>query len=277
MSSLNSFYVERQVEIDLLGDTEGLFVLGFIDRSAIASINNLQSELLWKPELVQEVVHRLVTNGALLAAGEGGKLSLTPSGLQAIESFNRISSRQEGDARQSQALAQELFRSGVALSQSPRSVDKAVEADTRAIELDPDLPGALLNLGSILLSRAKYEPAEKYYRRALEAKPDYAKAHFNLGLLYHEREHATLAEMHYKTAIVLDPQYGDAYYNLAVLLEEHRRHSAAIPYWRTFLKFDSESKWADIARNRLYAARLPVAARYSPAPELIEAHEQEVI
>jgi tetratricopeptide (TPR) repeat protein len=275
MSSLNSFYVERQVEIDLLGDTEGLFVLGFIDRSAIASINDLQSKLLWKPELVQEVIHRLVAIGALQAAGEGSKLSLTPSGLQAIESFKRISSREKGDERQSHDLAQELFRSGVALSQSPRSVDKAVEAYTRAIELDPNLPGALLNLGSILLARAKYESAEEYYRRALDAKPDYAKAHFNLGLLYHEREHAALAEMHYKTAIVLDPQYGDPYYNLAVLLEEHRRHREAVRYWRTYLQFDSKSKWADIARNSIAAAEPP---GYSPTPvELIEAHEQEVI
>jgi len=62
-----------------------------------------------------------------------------------------------------------------------QSLDKAFEAATHAIQINPDLPDAHATLGSIYLFRRDYEHAIAEGRKAVALGPSYAEAHALLG------------------------------------------------------------------------------------------------
>ena len=57
----------------------------------------------------------------------------------------------------------------------------ALEAAGRALEIDPDLPPALINLGAAHSELKDYENAARAYSKAAAAWPHLAQAHTNLG------------------------------------------------------------------------------------------------
>lgn len=57
----------------------------------------------------------------------------------------------------------------------------AIERINKSLNLRPEQPGALNNLGNIYAAAERLEEAIDSYRRAIELKPDYAEAHHNLG------------------------------------------------------------------------------------------------
>jgi tetratricopeptide (TPR) repeat protein len=59
------------------------------------------------------------------------------------------------------------------------------------------------------------------------------------------------AEQHYQEAIRLHPNYADAHYNLALLYQGLRDILSAMRHWRAYLKLDTTSTWAQIARREL--------------------------
>ncbi len=159
-------------------------------------------------------------------------------------------------ARQKQRLADEWFQKGVDLEQRGGPAEEAEEAYRRALELDPGLAGALVNLGTIHFNARRWEEAERCYRQSLEATPGYALAHFNLGNLFDERGEHTRAVFHYQAALNVDAAYADAHYNLALLYQSSGESLAALHHWKQYLKLDSTSEWGAIARReleRLYA------------------------
>ena len=46
----------------------------------------------------------------------------------------------------------------------------------KALEINPDYPEALNNLGLMLNHQNEFQEAETYFRKALEINPDYAEA-----------------------------------------------------------------------------------------------------
>jgi hypothetical protein len=57
------------------------------------------------------------------------------------------------------------------------------------------------------------------------------------------------------TAIKLNPVYADAHFNLALLCERAGDSMKAVHHWKSYLKLDSSSSWADIARRQLEKLR----------------------
>ena len=101
-----------------------------------------------------------------------------------------------GNSAQEQ-LAEHWFQRGLALEESGAPVEEAVMAYRRAIETNPNAPGALVNLGTIAFRMRKMKEAAAYYTRAIEADPGYALAHFNLGNLHDEMGLLPDARKHY--------------------------------------------------------------------------------
>ena len=60
-------------------------------------------------------------------------------------------------------------------------LDEAIEHYQKALQLDPDLPEAQLNLGNALMEQGKTEQGIAHIQKAVQLKPDYAEAHNNLG------------------------------------------------------------------------------------------------
>lgn len=164
----------------------------------------------------------------------------------------KASSRPEADPRQQ---AESYFQQGLDVEQTGGDIAEAIRLYEKAIQLDPQAAGALVNLGTIHFNHQRWKDAETFYRRAVEADPGYALAHFNLGNLYDEMGQRAKAMEHYQASLRIAPAYADAHYNLALLYQSAGELMRAAQHWQTYLKLDPGSTWAGIARREIEKLR----------------------
>jgi tetratricopeptide (TPR) repeat protein len=158
------------------------------------------------------------------------------------------------------------FEKGLELERTGAPVEEIIEAYEKASALDPNSAGALVNLGTVFFNGHAWADAERHYLRALDIDQNYALAHFNLGNLYDERGDPVRAERHYQEAIRLHPSYADAHYNLALLYQGLRDILSAMRHWRAYLKLDTTSTWAQIARRELTKLEAMTVVKGSKTP-----------
>ena len=92
--------------------------------------------------------------------------------------------------------AEQYFLMGSLLDDgTPERVEEAVKAYRRALEDDPDLVAAIINLANIRYSRDELAEAQALYERAIALDPSYFEAHFNLGNIHHDHAHYGEAEV----------------------------------------------------------------------------------
>lgn len=161
--------------------------------------------------------------------------------------------------------AERWFQRGLDLELGGAAEADVVEAYEKALELDPQSAGVLVNLGTLHFNAHRLKQAEAYYRRALEVDTNYPLAHFNLGNLYDEKGDRSQAQTHYLAALEMNPRYADAHYNLALLYQVSGQALQAVHHWRLYLKLDPSSSWAVIARRELDKLRTATILR-GPAP-----------
>ncbi|MBI5067153.1 MAG: tetratricopeptide repeat protein [Deltaproteobacteria bacterium] len=105
---------------------------------------------------------------------------------------------------------------------------QARKAYARALELDPDHPGANLNLGRLLHEAGDGAGAELHYRRALEARPGDGVALFNLGVALEDQGKAEEALLAYARCLESAPEQADAHFNASRILERLGRKAEAL-------------------------------------------------
>jgi tetratricopeptide (TPR) repeat protein len=128
---------------------------------------------------------------------------------------------------------------------------EAARAYRRAIHGPARSPSAHFNLANCLYKmRRKIEAAEQY-RLALQLDAQCREAWNNLGVVLCELQQCDDAVWAYHRAITLAPWHGDAFYNLADCFDDRGVVAEAQRYWREYLRFDSDSEWAEYARSRL--------------------------
>ncbi len=91
---------------------------------------------------------------------------------------------------------------------------KAADAFSRALKLDPENPDALRGIGDIDYDRRKYDEAIAAYEHYLKNKPDDAEVMVDLGTMYLDTGNGDQAVAQYRKAIALKPDFYQAYYNL---------------------------------------------------------------
>ena len=159
------------------------------------------------------------------------------------------------EEREQRANAERWFQRGLELEQSGSPVETVIEAYEKAIDLDPNSAGALVNLGTIHFNGRDYTRAKRFYEKALEVDPEYALAHFDLANLFDERGDRPKAIEHYQAALRIAPNYADAHYNLALLYQGSNQTMRAVQHWTSYLKLDPAGHWATIARRELTKLR----------------------
>lgn len=87
-----------------------------------------------------------------------------------------------------------------------------------AIQLDPDVCGARLYLGTIRHQRKDRAGAMVLFREAIQRKPNYLEAHFNLGACLQEEGDRTAAIAAFRAAIRCQPLSAAAHARLGELL-----------------------------------------------------------
>jgi tetratricopeptide (TPR) repeat protein len=148
------------------------------------------------------------------------------------------------------STAEEYFRTAAMFDDGdPAHVDDASAAYRRALEADPYLVPALINLANLHYSRDEIAEAQALYERAIALEPDVFEAHFNLGNILHDLGRNQQAQGHYRDALRLNPSYADAHFYLAVTLEKNGQSHEARPHWRAYQQLAPNGEWVDLARE----------------------------
>lgn len=130
--------------------------------------------------------------------------------------------------------------------------DEAQQAEAlyrRALEADPYLVAALINLGNLHYTRNRLAEALALYEQAASLAPDYFEAHYNRGNVLHDAGRFEPAAEAYETALALDPDHAEAHFYRAVTLEKLERSADARPHWEAYRQLAPDGPWAELARE----------------------------
>lgn len=148
------------------------------------------------------------------------------------------------------AAAEDYFRIASALDDGDDGKqDQAAAAYRKALEIDPCLVAALINLANIHYSRDELAEAQALYERAIGLESDFFEAHFNLGNIYHDLGRYLEAQVCYKEALRLNPFYADTHFYLAVTYEKLGLSHEAAPHWRAYRQHAPKGEWVELARE----------------------------
>jgi tetratricopeptide (TPR) repeat protein len=146
--------------------------------------------------------------------------------------------------------AEQYFLMGSLLDDgTPDRTAEAITAYRRALEHDPDLVAALINLANIRYSRDELAEAQALYERAIALDPSYFEAHFNLGNIHHDHARYVEAEASYRAALSQNGSYPDAHFYLAVTLEKMGRSVDARTHWKAYERLAPEGEWVELAKE----------------------------
>ena len=147
-------------------------------------------------------------------------------------------------------LAEEYFHIASDLDDGEESTrEQAASAYRKALELDPHLVAALINLANIHYSRDELVEAQALYERAIALESDFFEAHFNLGNIYHDLGQYAEARGCYREALRLNPAYSDTHFYLAVTLEKMGLSHDARPHWRAYRHLAPQGEWVALAKE----------------------------
>ena len=146
-------------------------------------------------------------------------------------------------------LAEEYFLKGSALDADESRHHAAATWYRKALEIDPYLVPALINLANIHYGKDELAEAQALYERAIGLDPDFFEAHFNLGNIYHDLGRFQEAATCYRTALGLNAQYADAHFYLAITLEKIGHSVEAKPHWRAYQQLSPDGEWVELARE----------------------------
>jgi tetratricopeptide (TPR) repeat protein len=194
---------------------------------------------------------------ALIASGHGQlafdfRLDAAPA--RVLELRRRVS--RPADVRSEAAqpardteLAERYFRDASFLDGDESKQDEAAAAYRKALEVDPYLVAALINLANIHYSRDELAEAQALYERAIGLESDFFEAHFNLGNIYHDLGRFPEALSCYRHALTLNPYFADAHFYLAVTFEKMGSSHEARPHWRSYQQLAPNGEWVELAKE----------------------------
>jgi len=157
-----------------------------------------------------------------------------------------------GDPAAGRALsaAERCFLTGSLLDDGTVAhADEAAVQYRRALDHDPDLVAAIINLANIRYAKDELAEAQALYERAIGLDPTYFEAYFNLGNIHHDHGRYADAEACYREALGLNPGYADAHFYLAVTLEKMGRSADARTHWRAYQTLAPTGEWIELARE----------------------------
>jgi len=192
---------------------------------------------------------------------------------QTILTCQKILNQQANCAEAYQILGQAFYAGG--------SLQKAMEAYTKAIEIKPNLaearaylgqlykdvhwwdeaafqyqkaiqlglnwPELYGHLGNIFSNKGDLQGARNYYEKAIALNSNYANAYFNLAVIQHKIGELELSINTYKKLLTLQRDNANAYNNIGCVLAQLERNEEAIEVYKKGLKIKPD--WARLHLN----------------------------
>ncbi len=145
--------------------------------------------------------------------------------------------------------------------------DEAIEAASRAIEMDPDCSPAYLALGLAYDRRGgMWDQSILVWHELAEVVPDLVTAHVQLGEAYSAAAFDEEAIDAWRTALGLDPHEARAMYNLAIAALRKEGVGTALPGFRKAGELDP-------SQDDFFFALAGVADDGNPAPDPVDVPE----
>ena len=139
---------------------------------------------------------------------------------------NNVSREELATAYLKKAQCLQKFQQGVEISEGTQCQIKNLLE--RALELSPDMPEALMQMGKWNHIQRNFREALNLYNRAIQLKPGYAAAYNNRGVTYAENGNYEKAIADYTEAIRLRPSEGNYYFNRGLNYSKLGIHKEAI-------------------------------------------------
>lgn len=226
-------------DLILLRTAKGLLEADVPRRRIRMAIQKLQQQLpegrpLTGVRITAQGHHVVVRDGREVWIPESGQILLDFQVAELERQASSLVRHEEAKKRRGRepSTAEAWFEHGCEIE--AEDPDEAMAAYCRALELDPDLPDAHLNLGRLLHELGKIEEAEACYRRALEGRPGDPTAAYNLGVALQDLGRLAEAAEAYEAVLAEDGSFADAHYNLAVVYEGLGRRQAAFRHLKTY-------------------------------------------
>lgn len=179
------------------------------------------------------------------------RIDATPARVITLTPRERPAAPDTGGPTESDiSRAEALFLAASALDAD--DPDEGARAETlyrRALDADPYLVAALINLGNLHYAGNRLAEALALYEQAITLAPDYFEAHYNRANVLHDAGRFDQAAESYDAALALDPDHADAHFYLAVTLEKLERSGDARPHWETYQRLAPDGAWAELARE----------------------------
>jgi tetratricopeptide (TPR) repeat protein len=163
--------------------------------------------------------------------------------------------REKGKAAYNNAISSltrvEWFEKGYAYNISG-DYGNAINAFTKAIELDQKYANAYVNRGFAHYKLGNYRQAIENYDKAIEINPKHAMAFNNRGVAYEELGKYRQAIEDYDKAIELNPKYGIAHYNRSVVYGKLGNYRQKFEDLNKYTELDPKNANAYISRGNAY-------------------------
>jgi tetratricopeptide (TPR) repeat protein len=157
--------------------------------------------------------------------------------LEAVRSLNRGPDRLLGEA---------------ASLESEGKLSAAVDLQLQALQLDPKLTQAHINLISLYGRLSEAGKAEQHYREAIALNPNAHEAYYNFGVLCYESHRRAEARAAFEKALAIDPGYAEAHNNLGALFEEEGNLAGAAVHFRKAIQTRPSFALAHFHLGRIY-------------------------
>ena len=231
-------------DLILLRTAKGLIEADVPRRRIRMALQKLQQQLpegrpLTGVRITAQGHHVVVRDGREAWNPESGQILLDFQVADLQRQASSLVRREEG--KQSQAkepsTAEAWFAHGCDME--AEDPDEAMAAYRKALELDPGLPDAHLNLGRLLHEMGQVAEAESCYRQTLAARPGDPTATYNLGVALQDLGRLAEAAEVYEAALAGDESFADAHYNLAVVYEGLGQRQAAFRHFKAYRSLTS--------------------------------------
>jgi tetratricopeptide (TPR) repeat protein len=131
--------------------------------------------------------------------------------------------------------AHHYLKQGVSLEAAGHIAEAAAEHE-RALEIDPKLEQAHINLISLYGRLGQPAKAEAHYKALLAVNPNLAEAHYNFGVLLTGQGRQSEASDAFRKALEISPFYAEAHNNYAFMLLNEGRLEEAAQHFRAALE-----------------------------------------
>ena len=152
------------------------------------------------------------------------------------------------------AGAMSHIRRGGSLERAGR-IEEAIAEHETALQIDPKLAQAHINLISLYGRLGQFDKAGEHYRAALSLDPEQADCYYNYGVLLFERQDYSEAERAFQKTLRINPYHAQAHHNLGYLLEQQGRLKEALTHYDRAIENQPDYRMAHFHAGRILANR----------------------